>query len=52
MSHGAPATAAHWIAEYLAHLTVERNLARRTVAAYGRDVEAFARWLGEQKLDL
>ena len=44
--------AAHWIAEYVAHLTVERNLAPRTVAAYRRDLEAFARWLGQERLAL
>ncbi len=31
--------------DYLAHLTVERNLSPRTVAAYGRDLESFMAWL-------
>ena len=39
---------AHWIAEYTAHLAVERNLAQRTVASYRRDLEAFGRWLARE----
>ncbi len=31
--------------DYLAHLTVERNLSPRTVEAYARDLEAFMLWL-------
>ena len=30
---------------YLAHLTVERNMSPRTVEAYGRDLQAFLAWL-------
>ncbi|NTV28487.1 MAG: site-specific tyrosine recombinase XerD [Candidatus Omnitrophica bacterium] len=32
------------IAEFLSYLSVERGLARNTLAAYGRDLEAFARY--------
>ncbi len=38
------------IAEYLAHLTVERHLSPRTVSAYRRDLEAFAAWLERRRL--
>ncbi len=46
------AETAHWIAEYTAYLTVERNLAPRTVASYRRDLEAFGRWLAGEHRDL
>jgi len=36
--------------DYLAHLTVERNMSPRTVEAYGRDLEAFLTWLDEQSI--
>jgi len=51
MSGGGTGTA-HWIAEYVAHLVVERNLAPRTVASYRRDLEAFARWMEREGLAL
>lgn len=37
---------------YLAHLTVERNMSPRTVEAYGRDLESFLSWLYEKKIRL
>jgi integrase/recombinase XerD len=36
--------------DYLAVLLVERGLAPNTTVAYGRDLEAFGRWLAEQGL--
>lgn len=42
----------HWMAEYLAHLRIERNLSPRTLGAYGRDLEAFGAWLRENGLAL
>lgn len=33
--------------EYLAHLTVERQMSPRTVEAYGRDLDAFLTWLDD-----
>jgi len=44
--------ASHHVAEYLAHLAVERNLSRRTLEAYGRDLDRFVRWLGDRDLPL
>ncbi|HHQ47470.1 MAG TPA: site-specific tyrosine recombinase XerD, partial [Acidobacteria bacterium] len=44
--------ARHQVAEYLAHLAVERNLSGRTLQAYGRDLEGFVRWLEERGLAL
>jgi len=41
-----------WIAEYLAHLAVERNLSPRTVDAYARDLRGLAVWLDRQNLSL
>lgn len=40
------------IHEFLAHLTVERNLSPRTVESYARDLRQFSAWLVEQQLDL
>ena len=34
--------------EYLNHLTVERNLAANTIAAYERDLRAYLAFLGER----
>ena len=34
---------------YLAHLTVERNMSPRTVEAYGRDLESFLSWLEDHE---
>ncbi len=39
--------AAGWIAEYLAHLAVERNLSPRTLDAYARDLHGFETWLAQ-----
>jgi integrase/recombinase XerD len=40
------------VAEYLAHLTVERNLSPRTLDAYARDLQRFAAWLAEREVGL
>jgi integrase/recombinase XerD len=40
------------VAEFLAHITLERNLSPRTRDAYGRDLRQFAGWLDEEKLDI
>jgi integrase/recombinase XerD len=40
------------IHEFLAHLTVERNLSPRTVESYARDLRQFSAWLDEQGLGL
>lgn len=37
-----------FLMNYLAHLTVERNMSPRTVESYGRDLEAFLAWLKAQ----
>lgn len=44
--------AGHQVAEYLAHLAVERNLSGRTLEAYGRDLGRFVTWLHEHDLGL
>jgi len=44
--------AGHQVAEYLAHLAVERNLSGRTLEAYGRDLGRFLVWLEEHDLQL
>jgi integrase/recombinase XerD len=36
----------------VAHLTVERNMAHRTVEAYARDLDQFVLWMAEQGLSL
>ncbi len=36
----------------MAHLAVERNLASRTLEAYGRDLDSFCAWLGHRGLGL
>ena len=46
------ATTADHIADYLAHLALERNLSPRTRDAYGRDLRQFAIWLEAEKLSL
>ncbi|MCD4748748.1 MAG: site-specific tyrosine recombinase XerD [Thermoanaerobaculales bacterium] len=38
--------------DFLAHLTVERNMSPRTVEAYGRDLSVFLGWLEEERLSL
>ena len=40
------------IADYLAHLALERALSPRTVDAYGRDLRQFAGWVTERGLGL
>jgi integrase/recombinase XerD len=42
----------HQIAEYLAHLAVERNLSPRSVESYARDLNQLADWLDEEKIGL
>jgi len=42
----------HHVAEYLAHLTVERNLSPRTVEAYGRDLRQLVAWLEREGLSI
>jgi len=42
----------HHLHEYLAHLTVERNLSPRTVESYRRDLMQFISWLEEQSMAL
>jgi integrase/recombinase XerD len=44
--------AEHHLHEYLAHLTVERNLSPRTVESYRRDLFQFTAWLDEQSINL
>jgi integrase/recombinase XerD len=46
------ADAQHHVADYVAHLTVERNMAHRTVEAYARDLGQFVAWMREQGLGL
>ena len=45
-----PHNAEHHIHEYLAHLTVERNLSPRTLESYGRDLRQFRCWAEEMSL--
>jgi integrase/recombinase XerD len=40
------------VAEYVAHLAVERNLSPRSVESYARDLRQFSCWLGQQGLGL
>jgi integrase/recombinase XerD len=47
-----PRDAEHHIHEYLAHLTVERNLSPRTVESYRRDLLQFTAWLDGESIDL
>ncbi|MCP4896240.1 MAG: site-specific tyrosine recombinase XerD, partial [bacterium] len=42
----------HQIAEYLAHLTVERNMSPRTVEAYARDLDQFVTWIERERISL
>ncbi len=42
----------HHVAEYLAHLAVERHVSPRTLDAYGRDLRQLTTWLAEEELDL
>lgn len=49
LSHNPPMTGDRdLLLNYLAHLTVERNMSPRTVDAYKRDLEAFLSWLQDQ----
>jgi len=48
MAHAAE----HHLHEYLAHLTVERNLSPRTVESYRRDLLQFIAWLDEESIEL
>ncbi len=47
-----PTEAEQALAEYLAHLSVERNLSPRTLDAYARDLRAFVGWLAERGIPL
>ncbi len=40
------------IADYLAHLALERNLSPRTRDSYGRDLRQFADWMSAEQLGL
>ncbi len=40
------------IHEFLAHLTVERNLSPRTVESYARDLRQFSAWLDKEHIEL
>jgi integrase/recombinase XerD len=42
----------HHIHEFVAHLTVERNLSPRTVESYRRDLFQFDTWLKDQRIAL
>ena len=44
-----PTTDDH-LADYLAHLALERNLSPRTVDSYGRDIRQYAAWLADENL--
>lgn len=46
-----PSTADH-IADFLAHLALERNLSPRTVDSYGRDLHQLAAWMEREQLDV
>lgn len=46
----APALAAHWISTFLEALAAERDAARNTRLAYGRDLVALADWLARRGL--
>ena len=48
----AVATPQDHLTEFLAHLTVERNMSPNTVAAYRRDVAAFIVWLSDNNITL
>ena len=43
--------AAEWLQRFRAHLATERRLSAHTVAAYQRDLAAFARWCDRHGLD-
>jgi integrase/recombinase XerD len=40
------------IADYLAHLALERNLSPRTIDSYGRDLRQFGGWLDDRSVSL
>ncbi len=46
-----PGAGAH-VADYMAHLTVERNMSPRTLDAYARDLTRFVEWLRTERIDL
>ena len=45
-------SAADHVADYLAHLVVERRMSPRTVESYGRDLHQFLEWLTVEHLEL
>ena len=45
-------SAEHHLHEYLAHLTVERNLSPRTIESYRRDLLQFISWLDWRSIEL
>lgn len=47
---GAPALAADWISTFLEAISAERDSARNTRLAYGRDLLAYADWLARRGL--
>ncbi len=38
------------LADYIAHLALERNLSPRTVESYARDIRQYTAWLADEKL--
>jgi integrase/recombinase XerD len=47
-----PGSLRHHVAEYVAHLAVERNLSPRSLESYARDLNQLADWLDEEEIGL